>query len=59
MTIGRPKRDGGQKIRVAFRCDSSDCAKAKEKAKKLGMSLSSYINLSLLERLVRDDNKES
>lgn len=56
---GRPKSKRGVKVHTAFKIYSDDKARAQAMAEKLDMSLSSYINKAVLEKVVRDEKSEN
>lgn len=55
---GRPKSKKGIKVHTAFKIYPVDKARAQAMADKLDMSLSSYINKAVLEKLTRDEKSE-
>lgn len=57
--VGRPKSKRGVKVHTAFKIYSDDKARAQAMAEKLDMSLSSYINKAVLEKVVRDEKSEN
>lgn len=56
---GRPKTKRGQKVHTAFKIYPDDKARAQVMADKLDMSLSSYINKAVLEKVARDEKSEA
>lgn len=56
---GRPKSKRGVKVHTAFKIYPDDKARAQTMAEKLDMSLSSYINKAVLEKVVRDEKSEN
>lgn len=56
--VGRPKSEKGVKVHTAFKIYSDDKARAQAMADKLDMSLSSYINKAVLEKVARDEKSE-
>ena len=56
---GRPKTKRGMKVHTAFKIYPDDKARAQAMADKLDMSLSSYINKAVLEKVVRDEKSEA
>lgn len=57
--VGRPKSKKGVKVHTAFKIYPIDKAKAQLMADKLDMSLSSYVNKAVLEKVVRDEKSEN
>ena len=55
---GRPKTKRGMKVHTAFKIYPDDKARAQAMADKLDMSLSSYINKAVLEKVARDEKSE-
>ena len=55
---GRPKSKCGIKVHTAFKIYPKDKARAQAMADKLDISLSSYINKAVLERVARDEKSE-
>ena len=56
--IGRPKSKRGVKVHTAFKIYPDDKARAQAMAEKLDLTLSSYINKAVLEKLARDEKSE-
>ena len=56
---GRPKSKKGVKVHTAFKIYPEDKARAQAMSEKLDMSLSSYINKAVLEKLTRDEKSEN
>lgn len=56
--VGRPKTKRGMKVHTAFKIYPDDKARAQAMADKLDMSLSSYINKAVLEKVERDEKSE-
>ena len=56
---GRPKSKKGVKVHTAFKIYPDDKARAQAMADKLDMSLSSYINKAVLEKVERDEKSEA
>lgn len=56
---GRPKSKKGMKVHTAFKIYPDDKARAQAMADKLDMSLSSYINKAVLEKVERDEKSEN
>ena len=56
---GRPKTKRGMKVHTAFKIYPDDKARAQAMADKLDMSLSSYINKAVLEKVERDEKSEN
>lgn len=57
--VGRPKSKRGVKVHTAFKIYTEDKARAQAMADKLDMSLSSYINKAVLEKVERDEKSET
>lgn len=57
--VGRPKSKKGVKVHTAFKIYPSDKERAQSMAEKLDMSLSSYINKAVLEKLAHDEKSEA
>lgn len=57
--VGRPKSKKGAKVHTAFKIYPSDKERAQAMAEKLDMSLSSYINKAVLEKVARDEKSEN
>ena len=57
--VGRPKTKRGSKVHTAFKIYPDDKARAQAMAEKLDMSLSSYINKAVLEKVARDEKSEN
>ena len=57
--VGRPKSKKGAKVHTAFKIYPDDKARAQVMAEKLDMSLSSYINKAVLEKVARDEKSEN
>lgn len=57
--VGRPKTERGMKAHTAFKIYPDDKARAQAMADKLDMSLSSYINKAVLEKVARDEKSEN
>ena len=55
---GRPKTKRGMKVHTAFKIYPDDKARVQAMADKLDMSLSSYINKAVLEKVARDEKSE-
>ena len=55
---GRPKSKRGVKVHTAFKIYPKDKVRAQAMAEKLDISLSSYINKAVLEKLARDEKSE-
>ena len=55
---GRPKTKRGMKVHTAFKIYPDDKARVQAMADKLDMSLSSYINKAVLEKVERDEKSE-
>lgn len=56
---GRPKTKRGMKVHTAFKIYPDDKARAQAMADKLDMSLSSYINKAVLEKVEQDEKSEA
>ena len=56
---GRPKSKRGVKVHTAFKIYLEDKARVQAMAEKLDMSLSSYINKAVLEKVERDEKSEN
>ena len=56
---GRPKTKRGMKVHTAFKIYRDDKVRAQAMADKLDMSLSSYINKAVLEKVERDEKSEN
>ena len=56
--VGRPKSKKGVKVHTAFKIYPEDKARVQAMADKLDMSLSSYINKAVLEKVDRDEKSE-
>ena len=56
--VGRPKSKKGVKVHTAFKIYPDDKARVQVMADKLDMSLSSYINKAVLEKVERDEKSE-
>ena len=56
---GRPKTKRGMKVHTAFKIYPDDKARVQAMADKLDMSLSSYINKPVLEKVERDEKSEN
>ena len=59
LMVGRPKTERGMKVHTAFKIYPDDKARAQAMAEKLDMSLSSYINKAVLEKVARDEKSEN
>ena len=57
--VGRPKSKKGVKVHTAFKIYPDDKARVQVMADKLDMSLSSYINKAVLEKVERDEKSEN
>lgn len=57
--VGRPKSKKGAKVHTAFKIYQADKERAQAMAEKLDMSLSSYINKAVLEKVARDEKSEN
>lgn len=55
---GRPKSKRGVKVHTAFKIYPEDKVRAQVMAENLDISLSSYINKAVLEKLARDEKSE-
>lgn len=55
---GRPKSKNGVKVHTAFKIYPTDKERAQNMANKLDISLSSYINKAVLEKVARDEKSE-
>lgn len=55
---GRPKSKRGVKVHTAFKIYPEDKVRAQAMAEKLDISLSSYINKAVLEKLARDEKSK-
>ena len=55
---GRPKSKRGVKVHTAFKIYPEDKVRAQDMAEKLDISLSSYINKAVLEKLARDEKSK-
>ena len=56
---GRPKSKRGVKVHTAFKIYPEDKVRAQDMAEKLNISLSSYINKAVLEKLAYDEKSEA
>lgn len=56
---GRPKSKRGVKVHTAFKIYPEDKVRAQVMAENLDISLSSYINKAVLEKLARDEKSEN
>lgn len=56
---GRPKTKRGMKVHTAFKIYPDDKVRTQAMADKLDMSLSSYINKAVLEKVERDEKSEN
>ena len=56
---GRPKSKKGVKMHTAFKIYPDDKTRVQTMADKLDMSLSSYINKAVLEKVERDEKSEN
>lgn len=56
--VGRPKSKKGVKVHTVFKIYPEDKARVQAMADKLDMSLSSYINKAVLEKVDRDEKSE-
>lgn len=56
---GRPKSKKGVKVHTAFKIYPADKERAQAMAEKLDISLSSYINKAVLEKLAHDEKSEA
>lgn len=59
MMAGRPKSKKGVKVHTAFKIYPVDKARAQAMADKRDMSLSSYINKAVLEKVEHDEKSEN
>ena len=57
--VGRPKTKRGMKVHTAFKIYPDDKARAQAMADRLDMSLSSYINKAVLEKVECDEKSEN
>ena len=57
--VGRPKSKKGVKVHTAFKIYPKDKKRVQFMADKLNMSLSSYINKAVLEKVERDEKSEN
>ena len=57
--VGRPKSKKGVKVHTAFKIYPADKERAQAMAEKLDISLSSYINKAVLEKVSRDEKSEN
>lgn len=57
--VGRPKSKKGVKVHTAFKIYPNDKERVQLMADKLNMSLSSYINKAVLEKVERDEKSEN
>ena len=57
--VGRPKSKKGVKVHTAFKIYPADKERAQAMAEKLDMSLSSYINKAVLEKVAHDEKSEN
>ena len=57
--VGRPKSNKGVKVHTAFKIYPEDKKRVQVMADKLNMSLSSYINKAVLEKVERDEKSEN
>jgi hypothetical protein len=55
---GRPKSKKGVKVHTAFKIYPADKARAQAMADKLDLTLSSYVNKAVLEKVARDEKSE-
>ena len=55
----RPKSKKGVKVHTAFKIYPKDKERAQAMAEKLDISLSSYINKAVLEKLAHDEKSEA
>ena len=55
---GRPKSKRGVKVHTAFKIYPEDKVRAQVMAENLDISLSSYINKAVLEKLACDEKSE-
>lgn len=56
--VGRPKTKRGMKVHAAFKIYPDDKVRVQAMAEKLDISLSSYINKAVLEKVERDEKSE-
>jgi predicted HicB family RNase H-like nuclease len=56
---GRPRSKKGVKVHTAFKIYPKDKERAQAMAEKLDISLSSYINKAVLEKLAHDEKSEA
>jgi len=56
---GRPKSKKGSKVHTAFKIYPDDKARVQAMADKLGISLSSYINQAVLEKVEHDEKSKN
>ena len=57
--VGRPKSKRGVKVHTAFKIYPEDKERVQTMADKLDMSLSSYINKAVLEKVARAEKSEA
>lgn len=57
--VGRPKSKKGVKVHIAFKIYPVDKVRVQAMADKFDMSLSSYINKAVLEKLEHDEKSEN
>ena len=57
--VGRPKSKKGVKVHTGFKIYPDDKARVQAMADKLDLSLSSYINKAVLEKVERDEKSEN
>lgn len=57
--VGRPRSKNGVKVHTAFKIYPNDKQKAQAMADKLDISLSSYINKAVLEKVARDEKSKN
>lgn len=57
--VGRPKSKKGVKVHTAFKIYPEDKVRVQAMADKLDISLSSYINKAVLEKVARDEKSEN
>ena len=57
--VGRPKSKKGVKVHTAFKIHPVDKARAQAMADKFNMSLSSYINQAVLEKVEHDEKSKN
>ena len=55
---GRPKSKKGVKVHTAFKIYPADKARAQAMADKLDLTLSTYVNKAVLEKVARDEKSE-